>query len=171
MLFENYGKVNHLQAMLENNGRTVELKLLGGGAKSGHMRMPRKGRQYGRGGAPSAVEYSIIVIWITDLHFQPLTLSRGLLKGTFKMLLLLFYWHKRDSMVSEHTINRARFPLEMHLVHTSVRSYEYDGWACCHRVFVPGKVEQNIEIGQRYNFRSAPATTRKWMQLSNRLVR
>jgi len=47
------------------------------------------------------------------------TLSGGLLSGSYRFAQLHFHWGATDSIGSEHTLNRARFPLEMHLVHIS----------------------------------------------------
>ena len=46
-------------------------------------------------------------------------LSGSLLEGSYKLLQLHFHWGDIDSMGSEHTINRVRFPMEVHLVHIS----------------------------------------------------
>ena len=52
----------------------------------------------------------------SSADFMP-TLSGGHLKFDFHMIQLHFHWAKNNYAGSEHTINRRRFPLEMHLVH------------------------------------------------------
>eukprot|EP00092_Neocalanus_flemingeri_P037331 GFUD01040655.1.p1 GENE.GFUD01040655.1~~GFUD01040655.1.p1 ORF type:complete len:324 (-),score=73.14 GFUD01040655.1:92-1063(-) len=75
--FVNYDKVTARSTMLENNGHTVELKVLSG---------------------------------------DP-TMSGGFLTSEYQLAQLHFHWGDTNSMGSEHTIDRRRFPLEMHLVH------------------------------------------------------
>jgi len=47
-------------------------------------------------------------------------MSGGHLKSWYKLDQLHFHWAAVDTVGSEHTIDRVHFPLEMHLVHTSM---------------------------------------------------
>ena len=44
-------------------------------------------------------------------------MSGGHLGQEYEMAQLHFHWGALDQMGSEHTIDRRRFPLEMHMVH------------------------------------------------------
>ena len=44
-------------------------------------------------------------------------LSQGPLNSAYQLLQLHFHWGGEDSRGSEHTIDGAEFPLELHLVH------------------------------------------------------
>jgi len=60
-----------------------------------------------------------IELKVTSIPAGAAMMSGGPLANSYELLQLHFHWGKRNSRGSEHTINRKRFPLEMHLVHLS----------------------------------------------------
>ena len=56
---------------------------------------------------------------MTSLPAGAAMMSGGPLANPYQLLQLHFHWGKRNGRGSEHTIDKERFPLEMHLVHQS----------------------------------------------------